>query len=135
MRVMEDGLGVACGIVAVLVAVVLALAAAGAQAAVPDFEARTLNDWGNNQTHPEWGSAGSNYVRLAPARYADGTGAMVEGPNARYVSNRIFNSLGQDLFSERNDSQWLWVWGQFLDHTVGLARAGTEDAAIAFDAE
>jgi hypothetical protein len=58
---------------------------------------------------------------------------MAAGPNPRYISNRIFNSLGVDLFSERDVSQWAWVWGQFLDHTFGLAHSGTADAGIAFD--
>ncbi len=135
MRVMEDGRRVVRTLAGMLVALALALAAQSAQAAIPQFEARTLNDWGNNLAHPEWGSAGSEYVRLAPARYADGSGAMVAGPNARYVSNRIFNSGGQELFSEHNVSQWLWVWGQFVDHTVGHAESGSEEAPIAFDAE
>jgi hypothetical protein len=135
MQVMEDGRSLACGLVATLVLLALALAAPSARAALPQFEVRALNDWGNNLAHPEWGSAGSNYVRLAPARYADGTGAMIEGPNPRYVSNRIFNSGGQDLFSERNVSQWVWVWGQFVDHTIGHAESGTEEAPIAFNAE
>jgi len=60
---------------------------------------------------------------------------MVAGPNPRYISNRVFNSLGVDVFSERNVSQWGWVWGQFLDHTFGLAATGTADASIAFDAQ
>jgi hypothetical protein len=135
MQVKEDGRSLARGLAGALAGLALALAAPSAQAALPQFEARTLNDWGNNLAHPEWGSAASNYVRLAPARYTDGTGAMIEGPNARYVSNRIFNSGGQDLFSERNVSQWVWVWGQFVDHTVGHAESGSEEAPISFDAE
>jgi hypothetical protein len=58
---------------------------------------------------------------------------MVAGPNPRFVSNRIFDSLGVDLFSERNLSQLAWVWGQSLDHTFGLAQTGSEDASIRFD--
>jgi hypothetical protein len=137
MRITEDERSAVRALVALLatLALVLALAAAGADAAVPQFEARTLNDWGNNPIHPEWGSPGSDYVRLAPARYADGAGGMVAGPSPRYVSNRIFNSLGQVLFSEREASQWLWVWGQFVDHTFGHAATGHEEAPIAFDPE
>src|SRR5262249_7319567 len=53
--------------------------------------------------------------------------------NPRYISNRVFNSLGVDLFSERNVSQLAWVWGQSLDHTFGNALSGGEEADIAFD--
>ena len=41
-------------------------------------------------------------------------------PAGRYVSNRIFNDVGQNLFSENGVSQWGWAWGQFLDHDFGL---------------
>jgi hypothetical protein len=56
---------------------------------------------------------------------------MVSGPNPRFISNRIFNSLGVDVFSERNISQLVWVWGQSLDHTFGFAKGGGEAASIA----
>ncbi len=116
-------------------AVLLAGPTARAVAAGPGAVAvRTLDGSVNNLRHPGWGKVGTAYQRLAPARYADGVGAMVGGPNPRYVSNRIFNSLGVDMFSERNLSQWVWVWAQALDHTFGMAKSGTEDAAIAFDA-
>ncbi len=115
--------------------VILALAlslAPGSAAAKPRFwfEVRSLDGSENNLAHPTWGQAGTSYQRLAPAHYADGVGAMVNGPNPRRISNRVFNSLGVDLFSERNVSQWAWVWGQFLDHTFGLAQEGSEDASI-----
>ncbi len=77
---------------------------------------------------------GTPYVRVAKPNFANGAGRMVTGPSPRYISNRIFNDLGQNLFSERNVSQWGWVWGQFLDHTFGLRdeRPG-ESAPIPFD--
>src|ERR1700760_2636149 len=98
------------------------------------FQPRSLDGSANNVAHPTWGEMGTDYQRLAPAHYADGAGAMPAGPNPRYISNRIFNSLGVDLFSERNVSQMAWVWGQVLDHSFGLAASGTENASIAFDA-
>src|SRR5947209_17068466 len=48
------------------------------------------------------------------------------------ANNRAFNSLGVDVFSERNVSQLVWTWGQFMDHTFGLAQSGSEDASIPF---
>ena len=98
------------------------------------FEVESLNGSANNLAHPSWGEAGTAYQRLAPARYSDGAGTMASGPNPRYISNRVFNSLRVDLFSERNVSQWVWVWGQFVDHTFGRAQPGSEEAAIAFNA-
>ncbi len=87
------------------------------------FEVAPLDGRGNNRRHPEWGQAGTQYSRVVPARYADGIGEQVSGPNARYVSNRVFNDVNQNLFSERNVTQWGFTWGQFLDHTFGLRRA------------
>jgi peroxidase len=105
---------------------------AGAQSL--GFEARTLDGARNNPARPSLGSTGTPYSRLAPAAYADGTGAIEGGPNARFVSNRIFNDLGQNVFSSRGVTQWAWTWGQFMDHTIGLAKEGTEKAPLATDA-
>jgi hypothetical protein len=57
----------------------------------------------------------------------------VSGPSPRYISNRIFNDEGQNLFSENGETQWGWAWGQFLDHTFGLEwlRTGPVDGNMA----
>jgi hypothetical protein len=107
---------------------------AGAAAGAPPLD-RTLDGSGNNVLHPDWGQAGTQYVRVAPANYADGVARMPAGPPTRYVSNRIFNDIGQNLFSEGSVSQWGWVWGQFMDHDFGLRdETPAEHAPIAFDA-
>jgi Animal haem peroxidase len=93
---------------------------AGPSAVQIPFEIQALNGSGNNKAHSNWGMAGTNYSRVARARYADGASEAVDGPNARYVSNRVFNDTHQNLFSETGTSQWGFVWGQFLDHTFGL---------------
>ena len=107
----------------------LALAAPAAAAT------RTLDGRGNNVRHPAWGAADTVYPRIAGPDYADGIGEMVAGPAPRYVSNRIFNDIGQNLFSENDVTQWGWAWAQFVDHDIGLADEGPgENAPIAFDA-
>src|SRR5437870_802440 len=96
---------------------------------------RTLDGSGNNARHPDWGSASTQHLRVGPPRYADGVAAMVGGPPARYVSDRIFNDVGQNLFSENGVTQWAWAWGQFMDQDFGLrAETPAESAAIPFDA-
>ena len=108
------------------------LVGAGSGAAPPAV--RTLDGSGNNVSHPTWGQAGTQYSRIAAPNYADGIGRMVGGPSPRYVSNRIFNDVGQNLFSENDISQWGWAWGQFLDHDFGLRdETPAEVAPIAFD--
>ncbi|MEV4313502.1 peroxidase family protein [Actinocrispum sp. NPDC049592] len=120
----------------VVVLAVAELAAAGtadAAGAGPWFEVQSLDGSGNNRAHPDWGKAGTGYSRVAPARYADGLGVAVSGPNPRYVSNRVFNDTGQRLSSGRGVTQWAWTWGQFLDHTFGLRAGGPEARNIPFD--
>ncbi len=94
---------------------------------------RSLDGADNNLSSPDWGRAGTPYARVAAPEYADGVGAMDEGPPARYVSNRVFNDLAQNLFSENGVTHWAFTWGQFLDHTYGLREVGGEDAPIPFD--
>ncbi len=93
----------------------------------------SLDGSGNNRQHPGWGQVGRPYSRVAEPRYADGIGAMVDGPSPRLISNRIFNDLGQNVFSENGVSQWGFAWGQFLDHTFGLRETGGRDSPIPFD--
>ena len=96
-------------------------AAASAQTWTPSLSnVRSLDGSGNNLAHPTWGQAGAQYLRVAPANYADGIKTPVSGPPTRSVSNRVFNDVSQNLFSERNVTQWGFVWGQFMDHTFGL---------------
>lgn len=104
------------------------------EAAILAAANRSLDGSGNNIAHPSWGQVGTSYTRVGRATYGDGKNTLLAGPNPRYTSNRVFNDTGQNLFSERNVSQWGWTWGQFMDHTFGLAAGGTEAAAIPFQA-
>jgi len=112
--------------------VVLAGTASPADASM--FAIRSLDGRGNNELHPSWGRANTLYLRLAPPDYRDGISRMEGGPSPRYVSNRVFNDGGQNLFSENGVSQWGWVWGQFVDHDIGLRNEQPgESAPIAFN--
>ena len=100
-----------------------ALGAAGAAAADPRSRWSSAAWMAAPTTlqHPTWGKAGLAYRRVAPANYADGRSTQVTPAKPdRYVSNRIFNDVGQNLFSENGLSQWGWLWGQFIDHDLGL---------------
>ena len=68
-------------------------------------EIRSLDGGGNNVANPEWGQVGTEYVRTAPASYADGVSSMVDGPDPRYVSNRIFNDMTRISVRQRV-TQW-----------------------------
>jgi hypothetical protein len=52
----------------------------------------------------------------------------------RNVSNRVFSDNHVNVFSERNVTQWGFVWGQFVDHTFGLRQENGTTANIPFSA-
>jgi peroxidase len=98
-------------------------------------DARTLDGQGNNPNAGAQGAAGTPYLRIADAAYPDGVAAMMQGPSERAISNRILNDVGQNLFSENDASQWVWIWGQFIDHDIDLRDATPgESAPLPFDA-
>ena len=117
----------------ILLIALAAIVGAGPVSAV-SFSPRTLDGSGNNLAHPTWGQAGTQYLRVANPNYADGISKMVSGPSPRYISNRIFNDVGQNLFSENGVSQWGWAWGQFIDHDIGLRdEQPAENADMPYD--
>lgn len=105
---------------AILIGTPLTLTGLSPTAAAVPFAIQALDGSGNNVANPTWGKTNTPYSRVAPARYVDGRSQPFSGPNSRLVSNRIFNDIHQNVFSERAISQWAFTWGQFLDHTFGL---------------
>lgn len=87
--------------------------------ATTDFEYR--DEVPNNIEHPEWGAPGQQLLRAAPAEYADGISAPAgpSRPSARLVSNVIF-AQNEPHPNKKNASALFWLWGQFLDHDLGL---------------
>src|SRR5262245_66632778 len=123
-------------VVTVAIAAVALVPSAGAlPLPIQNPEVRSLDGSGNNVLNPTWGQAGTQSLRVAPANYADGVSKMVSGPPARFVSNRVFNDVGQNLFSENGVSQIGWLWGQFMDHDFELRdERAAESTPIPFDA-
>ena len=73
-------------VVLLLAALLVLIPVAGADIA---DEIRTLDGSGNNRNHPDWGKADTQYLRVAPANYADGDRRRRSaGRRRRYVSNR-----------------------------------------------
>ena len=95
---------------------------------------RTYDGSNNNLANPAWGQTNTPYLRVIDPVYSDGVGEMTTGPNSRYISNRIFQDLFVNVPDEHRVNQFGFVWGQFMDHTFGLAQDGSEAAYIAFDA-
>jgi peroxidase len=111
----------------------------GTAAYADDFtnEVRLLDGSNNNNAHPDWGTPGSHLLREASGtHYADGISAMARptGPSPRAISNGVFHQEGL-LPSHLGVSDYIWTFGQFLDHdfslTEGAAFDGRTDAFIA----
>ncbi len=104
--------------------------------ALPLFgqETRSYDGYGNNiSNNKEWGSANTPLLReIASVGYTDGMGEMDPTlPQARVVSNTIFNqSNSEDFFAKDSLSDYVWAFGQFLDHDISLVSSGDEPIAL-----
>ncbi|MCB0597283.1 MAG: T9SS type A sorting domain-containing protein [Lewinellaceae bacterium] len=107
----------------------VALAAAAQTADVQNY--RTLDGSQNNLSNPNWGAAGTDLLQFSGVGYANAisTPAGPDRPNPREISNRIFAQNGL-LNDPMNLSDFCWVWGQFIDHDIGLTPDGSENADI-----
>ncbi len=90
-------------------------------------EVRSYDGYGNNPQHPEWGTAHSRMLNIVSNGYTDGISAPagMDRPNPRQISNELFAQNG--VFSNPFElSDFIWVFGQFLDHDVTLTSNGSE---------
>jgi hypothetical protein len=90
-----------------------------------------LNGSGNNDAHANWGAAGAELMRFVPAAYADGVASPSGGnrPSARAISNKVA-VLTATARNDRLMSSFVYGWGQFLDHDIGLTATGAESFPI-----
>ena len=90
--------------------------------------ARTFDGLGNNLINPQWGSAGQQLLRAAAADYADGISELAgaDRPSAREISNSLSAQPEDASGNERGVSAFAYVWGQFLDHDLGLSSSSTD---------
>jgi len=95
-------------------------------------EFRSIDGTGNNPIDPLRGSVGVALLRHTTNAYGDGSGTPAgEGePSTREISNLV---VAQDrlLPNAENTSDFLWQWGQFLDHDIDLTP--TADPAEPFN--
>ncbi len=91
-------------------------------------EIPAIDGTGNNVDHPDWGSTGEMLLRMAAEDYADDS-SMPAGQgreSARTVSNAM-DTADQSQPNDRNLTDILWLWGQFVDHDIDLTE-GTQGA-------
>ena len=98
-----------------------------------DLPTYSVDGTGNNVAQLEWGSTQEKLLRLAKSEYGDSisTPSGANRPSARAISNAIADQGDQDIISDRNLSAFMYAWGQFIDHDIGLTpTAGTEPMSI-----
>jgi len=86
------------------------------------FETRTIDGKGNNVENPDWGSADSQLLRYATPDYKDDIAEPSgdDRPNVREISNTIV-AQDQPIYNQKLASDFIWQWGQFLDHDITLS--------------
>ena len=94
-------------------------------------EYRTFDGSGNNLQNTTWGATHTQLKRATSIGYSDNI-SMPGGtnrPNPRTISNGLFaqDSLVNDPL---NLSDFVWVFGQFIDHDITLTHNSSEGAFI-----
>lgn len=94
-------------------------------AAVPTI-IPSIDGSGHNRAHVDWGQAGVDLLRIAPAEYGDGisTPGGADRPSAREISNAIVDQTATET-NDRDMSNFVFAWGQFLDHDLDLTVGAT----------
>ena len=95
---------------------------------------RSISGYGNSHVNPSWGAAGSNLVRMVAPHYSDDRREPngEHRPDARLVSNLV-SAQWESHPSRARVSDFVWQWGQFLDHDLDLT--GSAIPAEPFDIE
>lgn len=91
-----------------------------------EYEFRDITGANNNIDNSSWGSSNDSFLSIAGLEYGDeiSTPNDVGRPNARDISNTIF-AQSADVSSTSEASNFLWVWGQFVDHDITLTLEGS----------
>ena len=101
---------------------------ASAQRRPPVDQYRTIDGTNNNPAHPSWGSAGIQLLRVVDSSYEDGISSpsQASGPNCRTLSNILCQQNGA-IVNWKRATDFLWQWGQFLDHDIDLTESNTSE--------
>uniref|UniRef100_UPI00356A6D23 peroxidase family protein n=1 Tax=Novipirellula sp. TaxID=2795430 RepID=UPI00356A6D23 len=85
--------------------------------------------------NPDYGAANTTLLRVAEADYADGISepAGTDRPSAREISNTLSAANPEGTTNDRNLSDFVYLWGQFIDHDIDLSLTQEGDDAESFD--
>jgi hypothetical protein len=100
---------------------------------------RTIDGTDNNPLDPTLGQAKGQLLRTVESDYSDDISSLAgeSRPSPREISNEIF-SQAESKPNESGFSDFLWIWGQFLDHDITLSLTSeleSEEAPIPVPAD
>ena len=101
---------------------------------VDNREVRTFDGSNNNEANALWGATFTHLLRWGNADYEDGISSLggASRPSARLVSNNLSHQdAGEVIANTFGTTDYLWQWGQFLDHDIGVTDGTEETADIA----
>ncbi len=88
---------------------------------------RSYDGTGNNIANPQWGSTDERLIRFSASEYGDGISSPggSDRLSARTISNELSNHIVEKVPNDRNLSANVYVWGQFIDHDLGLTKSAS----------
>ena len=119
-------------VLALSVAPALLLGCDDSSPAVPTVPVyRTIDGSGNNPIDPLRGAADTPLTRWIPIAYDDDVSAPSGpgSPSPRAVSNALCEQM-ETAANELGASDFLWQWGQFLDHDIDLTETAEPEEAL-----
>jgi hypothetical protein len=80
---------------------------------------RTNDGTCNNMDFHAHGSTETPLIRRAGNSYTDGISSIPsDRANPREISNAVSNQGDRSILNDMNASDFLWLWGQFIDHDI-----------------
>lgn len=94
-------------------------------------ENRSLSGYGNNLINNDWGAAHSEVLRVSTVNYKDGFSEINDShlPIPREISNTLFEQK-ESIFDLYNLSDFVWVFGQFIDHDITLVEGNALETIL-----
>ena len=82
---------------------------------------RTFDGSDNNRLNPATNEVETALLRTVPADYGDLAASLAGNtrPGARFISNTV-SAQDESVPNVRSASDFLWQWGQFIDHDLDL---------------
>ncbi len=89
---------------------------------------------GNNLDHPEWGAVDKPLLRTTTVEYANGQWEPAGGDriSPRAISNFVAAQT-ESIPNDRYLTDFVWIWGQFLDHDIDLTEGADPAEAFPID--